>query len=351
MLPDPFTFANGRKVTTKAEFECKKKEIWDAFNKYELGDLPPKPESVTGSWSGNTLTVRVTDQGKSISFGVSIRKPSGNGPFPGIIGIGGASIPIPSNVATLTFNNEQIASQGGGNSRGQGLFYQLYGNQHSAGALMAWAWGVDRLVDALETTTGHGIDPTKLGVTGCSRNGKGALIVGAFVPRIALTLPQESGSGGAACWRISDSEKAKGKNIQTASQIIGENVWLSTRFNNYARNTATLPVDHHQLAALVAPRGLYLMENNIDWLGPVSTTACMKTGRLIYKALGVPDNMGFSLVGGNGHCQFPSSQQGTELTAFINKFLLGGTGNTNIERGPSGTDPSTYINWSVPTLT
>jgi len=55
---------------------------------------------------------------------------------------------------------------------------------------MAWAWGVSRIIDALEVTPAARINPTKVGVTGCSRNGKGALVAGAFDTRIALTIPQ-----------------------------------------------------------------------------------------------------------------------------------------------------------------
>lgn len=70
---------------------------------------------------------------------------------------------------------------------------------------MAWAWGAGRVIDALEATTAtNKINLARIGVSGCSRNGKGAFVVGAFEPRIALTIPQESGSGGAACWRVSD---------------------------------------------------------------------------------------------------------------------------------------------------
>lgn len=171
-------------------------------------------------------------------------------------------------------------------------------------------------------------------------------VAGAFDDRIALTLPQESGSGGAACWRISDTEENNGKNIQTAHEIIGENCWFSSRFDTYARNTGSLPHDHHELAALVYPRGLFVLENDIDWLGPVSTTGCMEIGQLIYNALGSNDGFGFSLVGGHSHCSFPSSQQ-NDLTAFINKFLKGESGNTaNIQVGPSVT-LTNYYKWST----
>ncbi|POS68719.1 Cip2 [Diaporthe helianthi] len=352
-LPDPFVFADGRKVTTKAEFDCRAQEISKIMQQYELGDYPPAPDSVKGTLSGNSLTVAVTVGGKSVSYSASINKPSGSGPFPAIIAIGGSSIPVPAGVATINFNNDDFASQASSSSRGQGKFYTLFGASHSAGALTAWAWGVDRLIDALEQVNAtSGIDPTRLGVTGCSRNGKGAFITGAFVKRIALTLPQESGSGGAASWRISDQQKNAGANIQTAGEIIGENVWFSTRLNQYATATSTIPEDHHFLAAMTVPRGLFVIENNIDWLGPVSTTGAMKAGRAIYKAYGVPTNMGFSLVGGHNHCQFPSSQQ-ADLTSYINYFLLKtGSAPGEIEKSPSSVDMSQWTkNWVVPTLT
>lgn len=350
-LPDPFTTAGGQKVTTKAEFECRRAEINKILQQYELGVYPPPPDKVEGTLSGSGITVRVTVGSKTISFSASIRKPSGSSPGPAIIGVGGSSIPIPAGVGSITFGNDAFAAQSGGSSRGRGLFYDLFGSSHTAGALTAWAWGIDRLIDALEQVgPSSGIDTKRLGVTGCSRNGKGAMIAGALVSRIALTLPQESGAGGAACWRISDQQKSAGKNIQTASQIIGENVWFSKNFDAYVRSINTVPADHHMLAALTVPRGLMAFENNIDWLGPVSTTGCMKAGRLIYKAYGVPNNMGFSLQGGNNHCQFPSGQQ-SELTSYINYFLLNtGSAPGSVERSAVTVDVGPWAPWSVPDL-
>jgi hypothetical protein len=54
------------------------------------------------------------------------------------------------------------------------------------------AWGVSRVIDALETTPAANIKADRLGVTGCSRLGKGALMIGAMDSRIALTIPQET---------------------------------------------------------------------------------------------------------------------------------------------------------------
>ncbi|KAI1841082.1 hypothetical protein JX266_012740 [Neoarthrinium moseri] len=350
-LPDPFTFADGKKVASKADWSCRRQEISKMMQQYELGDFPPPPDKVEASLSGSTMSVKITVGSNTVTISASIKAPSSK-PGPAIITIGGSSLPIPGTVGTVGFNNDNFASQASSGSRGSGAFYTLFGKSHSAGALTAWAWGVGRIIDGLEQLGADktGIDPKRLGTTGCSRNGKGAFVVGALNDRIALTLPQESGSGGAACWRVSDSEKSKGKNIQTAGEIVGENVWFSSRFNSYTSKTNTMPEDHHMLAGLVAPRGLFVMENDIDWLGPVSTTACMKAGRLIYKGLGEPDAMGFDLTGGHSHCQFPSASQAS-LTGYINKFLLNtGSAPSNIEKSPASVSMTDWVDWTPPTL-
>lgn len=130
----------------------------------------------------------------------------------------------------VTYNNDEIAAQNNQSSRGQGRFFELCPELTSEGAMTAWAWGVSRILDVLETLPDTTINSKKVAVTGCSRNGKGALVAGALDSRIALTIPQESGSGGTACWRLSDYENHNGS-TQTASEIVQENVWFATQFD------------------------------------------------------------------------------------------------------------------------
>lgn len=221
--------------------------------------------------------------------------------------------------------------------------------------MTAWVWGVSRVIDVLETTSAASINTSKLAVTGCSRDGKGALMAGAFEPRIALTIPQESGSGGDACWRISKYESSKGSQVQTATEIVTENVWFSSNFNNYVNNLNVLPYDHHLLAALVAPRALISYANtDYVWLSPLASYGCMTAARTVYQALGVSQNVGFEQVGGHSHCAWPSSLTPT-LNAFFNKFLLGQSVSTdewstnNQFNGVSWTQ-SDWIDWTTPTL-
>ncbi|KAJ4306047.1 carbohydrate-binding module 1 [Collariella sp. IMI 366227] len=328
------------------------------FQKYELGTLPSKPSSMSATFSGSTLSITVLDNGKSISFSVSINnRPPGSGTHPAIINYGPlGGLPIPSGVAIINFSNDDIAQEQGQSSRGKGKFYDLYGSGHSAGALTAWAWGVSRIIDALELTKAQtNIDPVRIGVTGCSRNGKGALVAGALEPRIALTLPEESGAGGSSCWRIATWQKNRGDNVQESKQIIQENVWFSPNFNQHVNNIDSLPFDHHLLAGLIAPRPIYIMENvDMEWLGKISTYGCMGIARKQWQALGALDRFGYSQVGGNSHCSFPSSQQGSELNAFIGKYLLNNpnAGGTSIFRSTQNHNFNldSWSPWTVPNI-
>src|SRR5882672_1525421 len=341
-FPDPFTFMNGTRMTTKAEWTCRRAEIAAEAQEFEYGYKPnTAPAATTGARSGNTLTVTVNDNGKTISFNASITYPStGAAPYPAMIAIGGSSLNnamlASMGVAVINLPNDQIAQQNNQSSRGVGKFYDMYGSGHSAGALMAWAWGASRLIDALEKTPAANIDTTRLGVTGCSRNGKGALAVGAFDERIKLTIPQESGSGGAGTWRVSDWMLSQGQSTQTLSEIVNENVWFRSNFSQFSSTVPKLPFDHHSLEGLVAPRALLVIENNILWLGPQSSWSGANAARSIWQALGVTDRMGYTLTTEHGHCSFPASQQ-ADVNAYVQKFLVGGgTANTNIMRNDPG---------------
>lgn len=260
-----------------------------------------------------------------------------------------------SQVALLNYDNDNIALENDASSRGQGLFYNLYGANHNASSMIAWTWGVSRIIDVLEVTPSANINPSKIAVTGCSRDGKGALTVGAFEPRIALTVAQESGSGGDACWRLSLFEQNSGSVVQTATEIVTENVWFSSLFNNYVNTLNVLPFDHHLLAALIAPRGLLGLENtDYVWLSPLSNYGCMVATHTVFQALGVTSNHGFIQQGGHAHCAFPANQT-APLDAFFQRFLQDQNVSTsffstnNVFNGVPWVE-SNWINWTTPTL-
>lgn len=82
------------------------------------------------------------------------------------------------------------------------------------------------------------IDSASLAVTGCSRNGKGALAIGAFDQRIALTIPVEPGTGGIALMRSAADEGG-----QSPSSAYGEQPWLSWMFEPFTEAIDRLPLD------------------------------------------------------------------------------------------------------------
>jgi hypothetical protein len=368
-LPDPFTSVDGTRITRKDQWSCRRAEIMAQAQKYELGTKPPQPSMVSGSFANSAITVNVSEGGKSTSFSATVSYPTaGSAPFPAMIGIDGISLGATDlqqmGVALITFPASTVALQTNGGSRGKGNFYDVYGSGATAGAMMAWAWGVSRLIDVIEQTPDAQIDPKRLGVTGCSRDGKGALIVGAFDERIALTIPQESGSGGAASWRVSDFQVASGTQVQTLSEITGENVWFESAFSQFNSTAAKLPFDHHMIEGLVAPRALLIIENTSQvWLGNVSTFNNSMAANLIWQALGIPDHMGVSQVGDHSHCQWNGSQQ-PEVTAYVQKFLVGGgTADTNVLKTDAttycptsgtctayGFDQAQWVDWTVPSL-
>lgn len=188
----------------------------------------------------------------------------------------------------------------------------------------AWAWGVSRIIGALEMTPSVNIGPTRVGAAGCSREGKGALVADAPDDRVALTIPQESGCGGAGCYRIGKSMRSADENVEVADNLISGTGWLSPNINKYSGSSIKqLPEDHHLLDSIIAPRGLLINDNSgIDWLGGKSSWGCSKAGGLIYQALSVKTDFGTSQVSHGDH-RVMQSQQQPELTAFINRFLLG----------------------------
>jgi hypothetical protein len=368
-LPDPFLSPNGTRITSKDQWPCRRAEIMAQAQKYELGPNPGAPSSVTGSFDGNnSINVTVTDGDKSVAFAAKVTYPTtGDAPYPAMIGIGGISIGETQlndmGVATVSFPNDIVAQQVNGQQtvssiRGLGTFFDLYPSSQDTGALMAWTWGVSRLIDALEQLPNAKIDPKRLGVTGCSRNGKGALIVGAFEDRIVLTIPQESGSGGSASWRVSDAMKAAGADVQTLGEITGENVWFAPTFSQFNYSASLLPFDHHMIEGLVAPRALLVIENTSqEWLGNISTYDNSMAAHMIWEGLGIPDMMGYSQKGNPAHCVWNGSQQ-AEVTAYVQRFLIGetsddgGAPDTNILKTDGGYkfDTATWVDWTVPAL-
>jgi hypothetical protein len=364
-LPDPFTKLDGTRITDKGQWKCRRQEIVKQAYNYIYGEKPNPPELVTGSISGGTITVNVTDKGKSISFTAKLTTPSGSGPFPVMIGYGGGGFGngIPGglqtiltrhNVATISYDPYVLGKENGGSGAKAGKFYDLYGSNHSAGLLVAWGWGISRIIDVLEQNTQ--VKASKVGVTGCSRFGKGPFIASAFDARIALSMPVESGIGGVAALRLVPRIDSAGEQPYHAMSY---ERWLDpTVMKPFTTSNATsghnlnkLPIDTHSIVGLIAPRGLLVVDNpGIGNLDPNSAWVATKAGQMIYDGLGVGTNVGYVGAGGD-HCAW-RSQYNAPAEAFVRKFLAGDTAATTGTFSTSGTQHTvgTYVKWTVPTL-
>jgi hypothetical protein len=358
-LPDPFKKLDGSRITTKGEWRCRREEILRQAYTFIWGDKPvPAASNVNGTVSNTSITVQVTGGMANASFNVTVNMNGATAPAPAIIGYGGLSgMPVPSGVATITFT--AIESQGGSGAK-NGPFYSYYGSNHPAGYLTAQAWQVSRVLDVLEKNPNI-IDPRRVGVTGCSRWGKGAFVAGMLDNRIALTIPVESGLGGTVGLRlveVLDSYSGSEWPYHGISYVR----WMSevalgqftTGNSAGADNTARLPVDMHELMGLIAPRGLYIVDNPSTMYNGLDRNAAWVTGnvgKMIYEALGVPNNMSYQAASGT-HCSW-RSQYTASLTAMIDKFLKGNmsatTGNVATDL-PNPPNPRDHIDWTAPTL-
>jgi hypothetical protein len=344
-LPDPFRKIDGTRITTKSEWRCRRAEIRKLTERYVYGEKPGKPASVTGTVSSSGITVNVTHNGRSASFSASVQLPSGSGPFPAVIVVGGFGADTATiratGAAVINYDPLAVGREGTPRNNKQGAFYSIYGNTSSTGLLAAWAWGASRIIDVIEQSGGSVLRADAVGVTGCSRYGKGALAVGAFDQRIALTMPIESGSAGAPIFRGIPGESGS----QPLSSAYGEQPWLGDAFSSFTGNPTTLPVDQHETVAMIAPRGLFIMENpHIDWLAARSGSVAALGGAEVYKALGAGDNITYwSDIQDGTHCASRPEWR-TPLRQNIQEFLLK-TGNATGVFRISGRKPGNLAEW------
>ena len=279
------------------------------------------------------MIVDVTVNGQTLTLSSTISYPKVGKP-PYALMIGTSMLALPRQlfndrpIAIMNYREKQVndyGQMGRHHERGEHNFDRLYPELKNNGAYSEWAWGLSRLIDGLQQLGPEvtKIDIKHIGVSGCSYAGKMALYCGAFDERIALTIAQEPGGGGAAAWRTSHESTLKGKNLEDLDKTDYHWFMESQKENFHGDSVYRLPYDQHELCTMVCPRALLLLGNpDYEWLADGSMVVSAKAAKEVWNFFGIGDRFGYSIVEGHGHCQLPEKQF-PEVQAFIDKFLLG----------------------------
>ncbi len=341
-LPDPLVFENGKPVTNSSEWYSKRRpEILKLFEEEVYGRIPEfefnqvyvlndcDSSALNGKAIRKQVTVKVIVDDKSLDINVLIFLPKNEKPVPVFLGynFNGNHTVNPDTAIFVTRswvkNNEELGitdnqatwkSRGASSNnwpldliieRGFALATAYYGDidpdfdddfqngihglvYHEGdipaaeewGSIAAWAWGLSRVMDYLETDPG--INAQKVTVIGHSRLGKTALWAGAIDQRFAAVISNNSGCGGAAI-----SMRQFGETVERINTSFPH--WFCDNFNDYNNKEKNLPVDQHMLIALIAPRPVYVASATEDlWADPRGEFLAAAAADTVYRLLGLP---------------------------------------------------------------
>lgn len=339
-LPDPLVCLDGTGVTDLSTWEEKRRpEILELFQDQVYGRTPD--DAVEASYStvesGDALgglairkqvEITLRRAGREVKVGVLIYLPeTAEGPVPAFLGLNFAGNHTvsddpaiilntnwmrPNERAGIVDNRATEASRGTASSRwatedivkgGYALVTAYYGDidpdfddgfengvhplfdmpgrdsrpGDAWGSIGAWAWGLSRILDYLETDPA--VDAGRVVVMGHSRLGKTSLWAGAQDRRFAMVISNNSGCGGAAL-----SMRAFGETVGSINRYFTH--WFCDNFSRYNENEAALPVDQHMLLALAAPRPVYVASAEEDqWADPRGEFLALKNAAPVYRLL------------------------------------------------------------------
>ncbi len=318
-LPDPLTMRDGTKIKSASDWiEKRRPEVLELFRKHVYGRNPTKPDGLQFKVIQNDATAlggQAIRREVLITFARKEKTPEANlliylpkntdGPAPAFLTInfvGNHTIHSDPGISItrnwmrnskdwgIENNRADERSRGARRSRwavekildrGYALATIYYGDidpdyddgfangvhrlypkpkADEWGSISAWAWGLSRCLDYLETD--RDINAKKVAVMGHSRLGKTALWTGAQDERFAMVISNDSGCGGAALSRREFGETVKRINTNFPH-------WFCDNFTKYNDRVNDLPVDQHMLIALAAPRPVYIASATADqWADP-----------------------------------------------------------------------------------
>lgn len=282
-LPAVLTEKNGKIVTTKEEWmKIRRPELLELFRTNVYGRVPATPyhldykvinvdkKAINGAATLKQVDIAIISGGKSLVIQLILFVPNNiPKPVPAFLLIcnrGTDNIDptrktksefwpveeiIARGYAAAAFNNADLDPDNYDNFQNgiHGILDNGVRPDDAWGTLAAWAWGASRCMDYL--VSDKDIAKDKVAVVGHSRGGKTALWAGAEDQRFAMVVGNESGAGGAAIAR-----RRFGETIARLNTSFPH--WFCSNYKKYSDKEDELPVDMHELLALVAPRALYI---------------------------------------------------------------------------------------------
>ena len=313
-LPDPLQFDDGREVRNARQWEKKRRpQVLEVFAQEMYGHMPARPEGLHFStiseetvYAGLGLrkVVRIyLDADQAHWFDVLIHLPKdAAGPVPMFVGLNFKGndatlderadfrwpyeLVLKAGMGVATAWRDSIEPDGKDSKLAEaegvcrdGGVRSWYNKDGDWGAISAWAWGLSRIVDYLETDEAY--DTDRLAVIGHSRLGKTALWAGANDLRFDMVISNDSGCCGAAL-----SRRKFGETFEVIDTAFPH--WFTREFDKYKGREETFPADQHWLIALAAPRPVYVASATEDlWADPKGEWLAAKAAEPVYTLFGM----------------------------------------------------------------
>jgi hypothetical protein len=301
-LPDPLVSADGTPVRTARDWPRRRAEIVGLYESEIYGRIPAAAPRVTwvvredhGPRKSIVGTIGSAADAPRINVTLDLpQKAAGRVPVILVLSFGGGGgppVPDPPVAADILARGWGFAKVGYQdiqpdriNTFDRGVIGVTSTGPRAPdawGTISAWAWGVSRIIDYLQTDPA--VDGARIALFGHSRLGKTALWASALDTRIAAVFSSCSGEMGAALAR-----RDWGETVDDMAQNFP--FWFVPSFSKWAGRWNDMPVDAHMLIALSAPRPVFVTGGTGDqWADPKGQFLAQVAAGPVYRLLGKKD--------------------------------------------------------------